>query len=426
MTAVAVATPSVDDSGPLSMEPAASGALTVLRVLSGVHLGAEVPVRTERLLVGNLEAECDLVLDVGRPERHACLLRISADGWTVLPISGDLWVGTDYVPTQQTRSFAAGVPITLGRIAFAVGDAVTTPWDTVRPPLELVRPEADGPMPMVASLGTRPQMLLGWKATRLAAGLGVGALVVAASVGYVVNVLQAQVPREVESARRLEAARGALAVLPIASEVKVVPDPDEPGRLQLRGYVAEGEHIRAIEQALQGSRAPLTWRLQTVPALTAELSRRLPSVARASVRYLGNGAFAADAESAHLAALDLPLRTALQELPAVASMRIVVTDLREDDGSSAHVTYRRAPERVSDIVVDGADLVGRTRRAYLVREVRLGALPSVLFVDGGHYFVGGRLPDGWIIDRVAAESVTLRLGSKERVLRLSSPGAQGK
>jgi len=242
----------------------------------------------------------------------------------------------------------------------------------------------------------------------------------------VVNVLQAQVPREVESARRLEAARGALAVLPIASEVKVVPDPDEPGRLQLRGYVAEGEHIRAIEQALQGSRAPLTWRLQTVPALTAELSRRLPSVARASVRYLGNGAFAADADGTHLAALDFPLRTALQELPAVASMRIAVTDLREDDGSSAHVTYRRAPERVSDILIDGADLIARARRAHVVREVRLGALPSVLFVDGSHYFIGGSLPDGWVVESITTERVILRLNHTTRALAVAVRAQAGK
>ena len=76
--------------------PEAPGA-RVLRMLSGPHTGAESELTGERLLIGNLESECDIVIDVSRPERHICLVRVSTDGWTVLGIAGDLWVVRDFV-----------------------------------------------------------------------------------------------------------------------------------------------------------------------------------------------------------------------------------------------------------------------------------------------------------------------------------------
>lgn len=405
---------------------AAGVAGQVLRILSGAHLGAEVPVRTERLLVGNLDTECDLVLDVGRTERHVCLLRISSDGWTVLGIAGDLWVGTDYVQAQQTRALSAGEPLTLGRVAFAVASAGAANWDLVRPPVELVRPEAGGPMPVAASLPTRAHVLRGWRALHLAAGLGIGALLVAAGIAYVTSVLQTQVPREVEAARRLEAARSALALLPIAGEVQVTADPDEPGRLQLRGYVPERAHLAELERALQATRAPVTLRVQPVVIMAAELRRRLAAAELSEATYAGQGVFEMTLRSQQLQTLDTTARALLQELPALAGFRVTVADLLETDGSNAVMTYRRAPERASDIVFDGADVLARTRRTYAVRDVRLGALPSVSLDNGARYFVGGRLPDGWTVQSITAEAVTLRHGTKETRLRTDASGAAGK
>jgi hypothetical protein len=421
MSGAAVASGAADTGAAAPPEPTAPAALTVLRVLSGVHLGAEVPIRAERLLIGNLDTECDLVLDVGRPERHACLLRISADGWTVLTIAGDAWIGTDYLEAQQTRSFGAGEPITLGRIAFAVGDAAATPWSKVRPPVELVRATPDGPVPVAAALGTPPRVLQGWRATRLAAGLGIGALAIAAGLSYAVSVVQTQLPHELETARRVEAARALLQADPLAAEVAVLPDQDQPGALRLRGYVREVAHAAAVQNSLSRLDAPVVARLHAVATLEADLLRRLAPVDGLALRYLKDGGFELQAAASQLRALEPLLRTALQEAPALRSVRIVLTDLWVDDGSSAAVTLQRAAERPSDIKIEGAELLAATRRHHRVKEVRIGALPSMQLADGGRYFVGGMLPDGWLVESIAAETVTLRYGRTTRTLAVAAP-----
>ncbi len=391
----------------------------VLRVLSGAHLGAEVPISAERLLVGNLDTECDLVLDVGLSQRHVCLLRISSDGWTVLSIAGDVWIDTEHLAPQQTRALLPGQPVTLGRIAFAVGDAASTAWDMVRPPTELLKPDAGGAVPVAPAIGPRPRVLQGWKATRLAAGVGLGALILAASLSYIANVMQTTAPPESEAARRLDRARALLEALPIAREVNAAQDPDQRGHIRLAGYVAQSENATQIEAVLRDASLPVTRRLHAVSAMEAELSRRIVGGDASTLRYDERGVFSLESEAASLLALDASLRTALHEMPEVNGFRVIVTDMHEASGRNVMVNYRRSAERISDIVVDEADLVRRTRTRFVVREVRLGVLPSVLLFDGRTYFSGSQLPDGWLVNSISADQVLLRLGDKERTLKIS-------
>ncbi|MFN9999494.1 MAG: hypothetical protein ACK559_00060, partial [bacterium] len=74
--------------------------------------------------------------------------------------------------------------------------------------------------------------------------------------------------------------------------------------------------------------------------------------------------------------LDGALRTALHELPEVGGFQIQVNDIIGPTESNIVINYRRSPERFSDIVVDEADLVKRTRARFVIRELRLGPMPS--------------------------------------------------
>ncbi|MFN9805556.1 MAG: FHA domain-containing protein [Betaproteobacteria bacterium] len=409
-------------SPPLSTSPRRQN---VLRVLSGAHLGAEVPVTAERLLVGNLDSECDLVLDVGRSERHACLLRISSDGWTALAIAGDLWIGNDHLATQQTRPLLPGQPLTLGRIAFAVGEAGTD-WESVRPPLELLKPEATGAVPVAPAIGPRRRVMQGWKALRLAAGVGLGALILAASLSYITSVLQSSEAPEAEAARRLDRARVVLAALPAAREVEAIPDPERRGLIRLVGYVSTSDDAERIEAALSDAKLAITRRLTTVSAMQVELGRRVSSAEAASMRYVAKGVFSLSSEASRLLGLDGALRTALHELPEVGGFQIQVNDIIGPTESNIVINYRRSPERFSDIVVDEADLVKRTRARFVIRELRLGPMPSALFGDGRTYFAGSQLSEGWVLESILADRIILRLGEKSRIVALPDGVARGK
>jgi hypothetical protein len=415
------------DSGSYAVLPPSAGrAAVVLRVISGVHLGAEVPIEAERLLIGNLENECDLVLDVGQTGRHACLLRISHDGWTVLPIAGDLWVGKDYLADHQTHAFSAGQPLTLGRIAFAVGEAATTPWDAIRPPYELVKPQATGAIPVAASLGPRPAVLNGWKAVKLGAGVGIGALIFAASLAYSVSVVQATASPQSEVEQRLERARGVLASLPAAAEVRVVADPERRDGIRLMGYVADADRADAIGSALRSLGSPVSSRLHLVANLQSEIERRLAKVAHSGLEYTDDGGFKLETESTRLGAIDSAVRAVFLELPEFQQMVVTVTDVKEAAGGNATLTYRRSQERLSDIVVEGGELIQQTRARYIPRDVRLGAIPSVHIGGAGKYFVGARLPDGWVIDAIGADQIRLSLSGRERSLKVASAAHQEK
>ena len=388
----------------------------VLRILSGAHLGAEVPIAAERLLVGNLESECDVVLDVGRQDRHACLLRVSSDGWTVLAIAGDVWVDTEFLAAQQTKTFVHGQTITLGRIAFAVGDVASANWNAVRPPLNLVRPDADGGTPVAAALPTPPRLLKGWKSIRLAAGVGIGALVMAAGLSYLVHVMRGSVLSEREAAQQLMKVQSELAALPVAAEVRAATDAEDRAKIILTGFVSSADHVAQIDMKVKPAGAQIEHRLYAADVVERELGQRLKMIDPASIRYLGAGGFSAEADTARVAAVDAAIRAAMQEVPAVASVRLRLADVFSADGRPADVVYRRAPDSRSSILVDSAELVQRARTRYRVREIRLGTMPSVRFTDGKLYFVGSALPEGWIVDRIDPDRVALRYGDKTRVV----------
>lgn len=406
-----------DDGSSSALAPRQAG--LVLRILSGAHLGAEVPVTAERVLIGNLEHECDVVLDVGRTERHACLLRVSADGWTVLAIAGDAWVDSDYLSAQETRTFQHGQCVTLGRIAFAVGSSNAARWNEIRPPLNLVKPGSNGAEHVAAALPTPPTLLNGWRSIRLGAGVGIGALVLAAGIAYLGHVMTSGAPAEDEAARRLKLAQSELAATSIGTELRVEADPEDRGKVLLTGYVAEAAHVASAEQVLRGAGLRFDTRVIAADVVAIEIARRVKSVERRAIAYVGAGTFSIDADAVRLPGVDNFIRIALQELPGIGGIRVRVLDINEPDGSPALVVYRRSHEGQGSVAIDGGDLVQRTRVRYQIREIRLGALPSVLFTDGKTHFVGARLPEGWTVEAINGAGVTLRYADKSRVIAVN-------
>jgi Inner membrane component of T3SS, cytoplasmic domain len=377
-----------------------------LRVLTGLHTGAESVLGAERVLVGNLEGECDIVLDVGHAEPHACLLRTSDDGWTVLSIAGDLWVGERHVAPQQTCELLPGAALTLGRVAFAVADARAFDWSGVKPPFNLVKPDPSGPLPSVAMLPAVHERRRKWHALKLAAGVGISCLVMASAGAYVTQVLNKRVPTADAAEKKLQSDKQMIAALPAAKEVSLQAFPEAPGRVLVQGYVPQRAQIAELSAALKKAETDAEIRLVPIDELSKELVRRFEHATPDRVRYDAQGRFVVTSHSADVPVHDKQARVLLQEVPAVTGLDLSLADMKTADGQPVVVKYVRSADHPSDVAVSNLDSA-LGRKAFTVREVRTGELPSVVLDDGMRYFVGGRLHDGSVVKSIGADSMVV-------------------
>ena len=376
----------------------------ILRVLSGLNAGAQCELHEDRVLVGNIEGECDVVLDVTRPERHACLVRAAADGWTVLAIAGDLWVERHYVEPQQTCTFAPGLVITLGRVSFGIGHPDRVDWNAMAPYTDLERPTPEGPM-LQATLPAAPAPVAQrWRAVRLATGLGLGALVLSAAATYVSQTLAHSTPSAAEAQAALQADKAQVAALPWAREVTVSPHPEKPGRVLLEGYVQNQAQLAELSSRLRavGAHPRAELRLAAIDMLSADLLRRFEiKDSPQKLRYVDQGHFSIATGQDEVPQRDRQARVVLQEMPHVRSLALQVDQALDPQGQPLVVRYARAEERPGDLKIENLDSALGLRR-FVVVEMRLGPLPSVVLDSGGRYFTGAKLPDGSTLKAISA------------------------
>lgn len=432
----AMATPATPPS------PAFGTASLVLRVLSGPQQGAQAQMRAERLLVGNLEAECDVVLDVGRTPRHACLLRASADGWSVLAIAGDLWIGETPLEPQQSVELLSGQVLTLGEVAFCLADVTTVDWASLVVPSSLQHAKS----PHVAGTGitpahsadhighspahggrsgiktseARPWRVAKW-ATAVAAGLVLLALVAGAVLRVAPNLLAAPAVASTQH-DRVAAARTLLAGFPWAADVTVQADPDQPRRVLLGGYLPGHSQATLLDAALrqQGIVAQQQWVL--VEDLSRDLTRRLDLKPDNALTYIAAGRFTLLSTRIGFAKLDRQLRAVLQETAAIQAIDLQFNDFSnppEPGVAPLTLHYARSPLARGGVLVRGLEAL-RAETRYVVREVRHGALPSVVLDDGARYFVGSSLPGNGVLSEIGARHVVVQTTGQQRRIDLDA------
>lgn len=381
----------------------------VLRVLSGMHTGAESLLQAERVLVGNLEDECDIMLNVGLAEPHACLLRMSPDGWTVLAVAGDLWVDEKHVELQKKSDLAPGSVVTLGRVGFAVSDSLDFNWSKVKPPFNLIKPDPSGPLPSVAMVPSAQDTRRKWLAVKLAAGVGISCLVMASAAAYVAQVLNKRVPTADFAEKKLVADKELIASLPAGKEVSLSAFPEAPGRVLVQGYVASNDEMKALSDALKKAETDAEIRVTPVDELAKKLVRRFDRVVPEQVRYDEKGRFVVNSRSEDVETHDKQARTLLQEVPSVAGLDLSMSDMKSSDGTPLVVKYSRSAERPSDVTVTNLD-AALGRDDFVVRELRTGEHPSVVLGDGARYFAGGRLADGTVIKSISDNNMIVARG----------------
>lgn len=96
----------------------------VLRVLSGLHRGAEVPLTTqERYIIGSNAESAVVLCDRGVAARH-CVISADAYGWTCRALDAPLSIGQRELKKGEAASFEELELIRCGAVAFGVGPAL--------------------------------------------------------------------------------------------------------------------------------------------------------------------------------------------------------------------------------------------------------------------------------------------------------------
>jgi Inner membrane component of T3SS, periplasmic domain len=436
------------DGGRSGAQPA-----LVLRVLNGVQSGAQARIRHQRLLVGSMMTECDVVLDVGRPEPHACLVRVSQDGWSVLAIVGDLWVGESWVPPQQTRDIVSGDVLSLGEVSFCVANTATIQWGDVHPPANKQAPRANPAVrlavPQAPTVEPSPWAKLGRKpkAARTPNDKAPQASVLApifwgvlllcalglAAAGAYLFWVQTHPPQSpvLASQNALQDAKALVAREPWGRDLTLQTDPQGDHRVVISGYLPERAQAAQLDAALgkKGITATHSW--IAVDEFKQDLARRLGFAGAAGrLRYMGQGRFMVSDVRANLEQIDPLIRRLLQDLPTVRAIDLRLVDQpREqgspeegiDAGSPVTLHFTRADGAPGGVSVTGMEQIQQVQKwHYDVRSVRLGSLSSVVLGDGARYFEGSTLPGGAVLVKIRATHLVVRQGQESRQIELSA------
>jgi hypothetical protein len=398
-----------------------------LRVLNGPHTGVRCPLHQERVLVGNLRDECDIVLDVKAAGQHACLLRVSPDGWSVLPVTGDLWLqGRAIAPHTRTALQAFDV-LTLGRLSFALGPEDAPAWEAVQPPQTLETGQAGQAAPRLALPASPPALKRQWRAAELSLGLMLAALVLVLAFNHI-RAVQLREHATPHTAVRLQGEwQASVQQLGLPYPLEIEPNPLRPGAAAVRGYVQTRAQREALGKALQTAVGPPELRVHVLDELLAALAERL-ALPPESLSHQGQGVVRAQVapgwlqpgrerlitsiilESPGLNGLDL------HETPSgLAAANSTGTGTGTGTGTAPSHRYRRGPQgsvqadhRHPEPPSPVQPPPAAPAPPIKALSVRLGPRPSVLLDNGQRYFEGATLPDGRVLERITERQLVLQ------------------
>jgi hypothetical protein len=117
-------------------------------------------------------------------------------------------------------------------------------------------------------------------------------------------------------------------------------------------------------------------------------------------------------------ALDAPLRRVFADIPALRAMTLEVQVPGDNAGARGAIPVRYARGAGGAVDVTGMEKLRLAVAAPVpvVREVRMGAVPSVVLDDGARYFEGAVLPGGAVLTRIRSDHIEVQFGSQIRHL----------
>lgn len=338
---------------------AASPAVSVLRIVSGLHAGASRPLSAQETLLIGSGGDCDIVLsDAGVAPHHAFITRM---GGTVSlrAVDAPLQIDGQTLNPGDPAELSAMQRVDLGSASLAVGASEDPAWATILPNLgEIAKPPRSSMrhLPLIAGL----------------AALSLVSVAIAAAV----------MPGFEKEPTAMEV------VTPLIKEFSIVGGravEHEDGTLVLSGTIKDATTREMIRKRLVTNNVQARLDLRTGDDIAADVREVLRSQGLAvQTRYLGNG----DVEVAgRFADQDKFKRAiasrAMQDVNGVR--RVIPRDLDESAQPAAGPTVAAVDAEPKKPVSTAP-----TRIVQIVR----GANPHVVDVDGAEYAVGDAMPDG--------------------------------
>jgi type III secretion system YscD/HrpQ family protein len=361
----------------------------VLRVLAGLHRGAEIAVGARDLIVIGRAGDCDVVLaDAGVAPRHVAV-RVQAEAIALRALDGDLRLrGRRLGPGERLR-VAPCTPFELGEARVAIGERADPFWALIEP----AAPVAD-PRPEPPALPAR---------RRRAAVAALAATAIAlAALPFLLERTPAALPAP-------EARVGAVLDELALDEVHMVLH--DGGRLAVEGVVPDHASHARLAAAL--ARAGVAAQLRVL--VGEEIARGVREVFRVNglaveARYDAGGVVTVSGFAETGPEMSRAGAHALRDVRGLAALRLEVPADRRRPPLvlAAGDAPQRAPAsapRTLDRIDPNAEAMGRGAKRITV--VVQAERPYVVTADGRRYFVGSVLPHGYRVAEISGS--TLRL-----------------
>lgn len=346
-----------------------------LRLIRGVHAGAERRCGSGDVVVIGGGDDCDLILADAAVQTHHCIVSVIGDEIGVRAVEAAVRAGgCEVAPGEQVRIAPFDV-VEIGAAAFALGPATDEEaWTRVREAMSTPANDAaaGGAIPFAAR---RPRR-------RLAIGIGV------AVAGVVTCAMAAQLLRPVPPT--LEARHALAEQIVQSSDLPEVKVGDDHGRLRVSGVVSDAEQADKLREALSRS-----------PAAGAEVDLRSGNgIARDVVDVLRLSGIAA--EGRYLNDGQVEVRghfgdqAKLQNVVESRAMR-EIGGLKKVATVNLDTPPAAAPAKPAD-------------ESKLISEVVGGNDPYIVTRDGSRYYVGAKLPGGGTLQAIDGHDVIVDTG----------------
>jgi type III secretion system YscD/HrpQ family protein len=362
-----------EDMQTQNRESEESRSVIALRLVRGVHTGAERRCGSGDVVVIGGGDDCDLILADAAVRAHHCIVSVIGDDIGLRAVEAAVRAGGREVSPGEPVRIAPFEVVEIGDAAFALGPAASEQeWTRVREAMATAANEVSAGTSAPAP--RRPR----W---RLAIGI-------AATVAAVVTcAISAELLRP--SAPTLETRQAMAEQIVRASDLPEVRVGGDRGRVRVSGIVPDPTQGEKLREALSRSPAAADVDLRSGSSIAHDVVDVLRlSGMQADGRYLNEGQVEVRGHFGDPAKLQKVVES--RAMREVGGLRKVVT-LNLDTPPAP------APSKPAD---DGK----------LIAEIIGGKDPYIVTRDGSRYYVGAKLPDGGILQAIDGQDVLVDTG----------------
>jgi len=360
----------------------------VLRILSGLHIGANRALaEKEMILVGSGE-DCDIVLSDPGVAPHHALIGLLGGTFSVRALDAPLRIGGQPLHPGDPVEMTTLQRIELGQAALAVGAADDPGWSSLLPAFDGTRP-APAPAPYMRRLPA------------------VAAFAVLSLMS--VAILAAVMPRDEKAPQPTDSLAQ---LIPEFGIVDGRASVDANGIAVLSGTVKDAATRERIQQRLRDADISASLDLRTGEDIANDVRDILRAQGFATrTRYLGRGDVEVSGNFEDGGALEKAVKS--RAMVEVAGVRRVIPRNYEPIDPFQVVAQPTAEQK----------LAAQMATVSLVSVVR-GKEPHVLGSDGTKFGIGAKLPDGSTLIGIGTEYATALDGAGQlQRVQLAPPPA---